>query len=84
MYIAMYCCILRNESGLWHTFSDKIFLENFLENSAIFLQKSEEGLRHFTVLFTTFSGIPKAASGRVFFFKLVKILANCPKSSFSI
>ena len=27
----MYCCILRNESGLWHTFSDKIFLENFLE-----------------------------------------------------
>ena len=32
MYIAMYCCILRNESGLWHTFSDKIFLENFLEN----------------------------------------------------
>lgn len=25
----MYCCILRNESGLWHTFSDKIFLENF-------------------------------------------------------
>ena len=36
MYIAMYCCILRNESGLWHTFSDKIFLENFLEN---FLEK---------------------------------------------
>ena len=32
----MYCCILRNESGLWHTFSDKIFLENFLEN---FLEK---------------------------------------------
>ena len=28
----MYCCILRNESGLWHTFSDKIFLEKFLEN----------------------------------------------------
>ena len=28
----MYCCILRNESGLWHTFSDKIFLENFLED----------------------------------------------------
>ena len=27
----MYCCILRNESGLWHTFSDKIFFENFFE-----------------------------------------------------
>ena len=40
----MYCCILRNESGLWHTFSDKIFLENFLENSAIFSQKSEEAV----------------------------------------
>ncbi len=34
----MYCCILRNESGLWHTFSDKIFrklLENFLEKDDI-------------------------------------------------
>ena len=59
-------------------------LEYFCENRESFFIKFIDGLFHLTLLYIVFSGIPKAARGKISSSKFVKKEVICSKSSSSM